>query len=74
MNHPNRGHRTAASNPLPATIKAVRLAAGWTQRQCADALYVTVNGYQKWESGERPMPPGLFELLAIKIRTSAPAS
>jgi putative transcriptional regulator len=67
-NHPNRSRRKAVLPPSKEALKALRASAGWTQQQCADAIYVTLNGYQKWESGERPLHLAFYELLLVKIQ------
>jgi len=66
--HPNRSRRTpsAARNPLPDEIRAAREAAGLTQTAAAALVYSTLRAWQWWESGDRAMHPGLWELWRIK--------
>ena len=64
---------------IPSTIRAVRLAAGLTQRQLGETL-----GYIKaaqvivadWESGKRPVPRSkitlLADILGVPIRDLLP--
>lgn len=66
--HPNRGERSAASNPTPAEIRAAREAAGLSQAQAGDFIYSGLRSWQHWELGERRMHPALWELFLIKIR------
>ena len=66
-NHPNRGRRSAASNPLPADIIAARVAAGLSQTGAAALIYSGLRTWQHWETGDRRMHPGLWELWQIKI-------
>lgn len=65
-NHPNRGARTAASNPDPAAITAAREAAGLTQARAAAVVHANLRSWQKWEGGERSMHPAVFELFMLK--------
>jgi len=65
-NHPNRGARTAASNPEPAAITAAREAAGLTQARAAAVVHANLRSWQKWEGGERNMHPAVFELFMLK--------
>lgn len=75
VNHPNRSkHRTPGakynavrSNPKPEDVRAAREAAGLTQTQAAETIYATLRSWQDWESGERRMHPGLFELFELKL-------
>ena len=39
----------------PATVKAVRARAGWTQDEAADVARVKLRQWQRWESGEAPI-------------------
>jgi DNA-binding XRE family transcriptional regulator len=57
-------------SPTPEAVKAARIAAGLTQEQAGAAVGVARRTWQDWERGQRRMPPGLFELFAIK-RTAA---
>jgi putative transcriptional regulator len=68
-NHPNRSRRTdnPARHPKPTEIVAPRGAAGLTQIRAAALVYVTLSGWQRWEQGERPMHPALWELFRIKV-------
>jgi DNA-binding transcriptional regulator YiaG len=66
----NRASRGPQRNPSSEGIKAARAAAGLTQPGAADVIYSTVRTWQDWESGQRRMHPGLFELFVLKT-TSA---
>lgn len=68
MNHPNRSHRvkSPAANPTPEDIRAAREAARLIQAQAAALIHCTQKDWIKWESGERRMHPGLWELFLIK--------
>ena len=71
-NHPNRGKiKTAASNPRPADIKALRLRHNLTQTAFAKLIYSTLRTVAGWETeveneGHRRMHPAIFELAQIK--------
>jgi len=68
-NHPNRSRvKTAASNPTPVEVHQMRKDAGLTQPQAAAVVYTTVRSWQNWESGEKRMHPGLFELFKLKTQ------
>lgn len=67
-NHPNRGARSASSNPPPEQILAARTAAGLTQTQAAELVHATCRRWQEWEAGDYRMHPGLFELFQLKTR------
>lgn len=67
-NHPNRGERSAASNPTPAEIRTAREAAGLSQSQAGDLIYSGLRSWQHWEAGERRMHPALWELFLLKLR------
>jgi DNA-binding transcriptional regulator YiaG len=53
--------------PTPAQIKAARIEAGLTQPECARMVWVTINCWQKWESGERPANMACWQLFNIKL-------
>lgn len=67
-NHPNRGG--ARPSPTDFEVQAARIAAGHTQAAAAATVFVTLSAWQRWEQGERRMPPGLRELYSLK--TGAP--
>ena len=52
--------------PTPEEIKALRLRFGLTQTEAALLVHVKIRAWQWWESGQRKMPVGLWELLLIK--------
>ncbi len=67
-NHPNRSQaKSLARNPDPAEIISSRQNAGLTQTQAAKIIYSALRTWQQWESGDRRMHPGLWELFKIKI-------
>ena len=66
-NHPNRSRaRSPASNPSTEEIRSARINAGLTQTKAAEIIYSGIRAWQKWESGEHKMHPGLFELFLKK--------
>lgn len=73
-NHPNRSRRESnpAANPQPTSVRAARVAAGLTQSEAGALVYRTARNWQQWESGERPMDPGLW--LLFQIRTFNPST
>ena len=52
--------------PQPELIKKTRNVLGCTQKEAAGLVHVSLRAWQLWESGERKMPPGLWELCVIK--------
>jgi DNA-binding XRE family transcriptional regulator len=52
--------------PKAVEIKHLRIFYGFTQREAAHAVHVTSRTWQWWESGDRKMPVGLWELFVIK--------
>ncbi len=65
-NHPNRAQRGPNSNPTKEQVRSAREAAGLTQPQAAEVVRGSMRAWQEWESGNRRMHPGLFELFQIK--------
>lgn len=66
-NHPNRSKfRHPAQRPDPAMIEAARRAQRLTQKEAADKVYGTESAWRAWESGERPMHAGIWELFKVK--------
>ena len=55
------------SSPTPQQIKQTRLALGYTQKDSADMVHVSLRAWQLWEAGDRKIPPGLWELCIIKV-------
>jgi DNA-binding transcriptional regulator YiaG len=53
-------------SPDPAEIKALREIFGLTQNEAATQVHVKLRAWQWWESGDRKMPIGLWELFLIK--------
>ncbi|MCF7697057.1 helix-turn-helix domain-containing protein [Mycetohabitans sp. B2] len=54
-------------HPMPADIKAIRVAAGLSQSEAAFKVYRTARNWQQWEAGDRRMDPALWELFKLKI-------
>ena len=54
------------SAPTPEEVRAARSAARMTQTEAAETVHMSMRAWQQWESGERTMPQGLFELFMIK--------
>ena len=57
--------------PTPEQVRAAREAAGLTQEQATELLYITTRAWQNYESPEgsvnhRPMPADRFELFLLK--------
>lgn len=66
-NHPNRSRaKNPASNPTPQAIRDKRADLDLTQTEAAKLVYSSLRAWQQWESGERRMHPGLWELFVIK--------
>lgn len=66
-NHPNRSRaKNPASNPTPQAIRDKRGNLNLTQTEAAKLVYSSLRAWQQWESGERRMHPGLWELFVIK--------
>jgi len=53
-------------NPHPDAVRQARQTAGLTQTEAAKTVSASMRAWQQWESGERAMPPGLFELFMLK--------
>jgi len=53
-------------SPSPQKLKEVRASMGFTQREAAEMVHVSLRAWQLWESGDRKIPPGLWELCIIK--------
>ena len=53
--------------PTPKNLRDARLALGYTQKEAAAMVHVTIRAWQLWEAGHRRMPPGLWELCVIKV-------
>jgi DNA-binding transcriptional regulator YiaG len=52
--------------PTPERIRSARLALGYTQKESATMVHVSLRAWQMWESGDRKMPPAVWELCVIK--------
>ncbi len=63
----NSGEGKLMQSPAPTEIRAARERAGLTQTQAAQLVHGTMRAWQEWESGNRKMNPGLWELFNIKI-------
>lgn len=53
-------------SPTPEQLKSARMALGFTQKEAAELVHVTLRAWQLWEAGERKMPAGIWELCVIK--------
>ncbi len=62
-----RSSPTFDESPSAATIRAARERAGYTQTQAAQLVRSSMRAWQEWERGTNAMPPGLWELFAIKV-------
>lgn len=56
----------SCDRPTPDQIRASREAAGITQREAAGLVCVESRTWQRWESGDRGMPPGIWKLFRIE--------
>lgn len=65
-NHPNRGQIGPYANPAAEEVKVARKSLGLTQPEAAMIVKSSMRAWQQWESGERRMHPGLWELFQIK--------
>jgi len=54
------------THPTPAEIKSWRESAGITQAQAAALIGYSVQAWEHWEQGRRPMRPVLFDLARSK--------
>jgi DNA-binding transcriptional regulator YiaG len=61
-------------SPTPDEIRRARETSGLSQSQAAATVLVVLRTWQRWEYGERQMPPGLWELFQLKTGTSASAT
>lgn len=57
--------------PAPAAIRDLRARAGLTAEKAAALIHVAPRSWQRYESGERKMHPGLFELFVEKAGLQA---
>jgi DNA-binding XRE family transcriptional regulator len=53
-------------SPTAELIKKTRNVLGYTQKEAAEMVHVSLRAWQLWEAGDRKMPPGLWELCVIK--------
>lgn len=54
-------------SPDPAKVKALRERFDLTQEDAAALVYVSRRAWQDWERGIASMPPGLWELVCLKL-------
>lgn len=47
-------------------LKSLRESLSLSQQTCANLVHVTLNAWQKWESGERPVNKTALELFLLK--------
>lgn len=59
--------RARGASPAPAEIRAARKAAGLTQTQSGALVHAPLRAWQRWEAGDTPMHPGLWELFMYKV-------
>jgi putative transcriptional regulator len=52
--------------PDPAMIESARRAQRMTMREASNVIYGTESAWKAWESGQRPMHAGLWELFKVK--------
>lgn len=53
-------------SPTPSEIKLARESAGMTQDQAARVVWTTQRTWARYESGDRAMHRGLWELFLLK--------
>jgi len=53
-------------SPTSKLIKSARLAMGYTQKEAAALVHVSLRAWQLWEAGDRKMPAAAWELCVIK--------
>jgi putative transcriptional regulator len=53
-------------SPTSEQLKSIRKALGYTQREAAQLVHVSLRAWQLWEAGDRVMPPSTWELCVIK--------
>jgi putative transcriptional regulator len=53
-------------SPTAELLKKTRIVLGYTQKEAAEMVHVSLRAWQLWEAGDRKMPPGLWELCVIK--------
>ena len=53
-------------SPTPEQIKNARLLCGLTQTQAAQMIHVDMTTWQRYEYGNRKIPPASWELFLIK--------
>lgn len=78
-NHPNRSksNRGAGATPTQAEIIAAREAAGLTQEQAGELVYLSRSGWAKYEAATtdpnfRRMQPQIFEAFLLKTGQASP--
>lgn len=54
------------AHPTADDVKQARAKAGFTQEQAAADVHVSTRMWQKYESGESPIPFGHWELFLLK--------
>ena len=54
-------------SPTPDEIRALRQRAGLSRVEFAALVHASPRSLEKWETGERKMHPGLWELVSAKL-------
>jgi transcriptional regulator with XRE-family HTH domain len=63
--------RKAETHTIPGErLRAMRIEAGWTQREAAAAVRTNLRSWQRAEAGLQPLHAGLAELFTIKVQTA----
>lgn len=57
--------------PTVEEIKERRADAELTQAEAAEMVYVSPRTWRAWETGQNPMPAGLYELWVRKLQERA---
>ncbi len=53
-------------SPAPDKLKSTRKALGYTQKEAAQMVHVSLRAWQLWEAGDRKMPAAIWELCVVK--------
>ena len=59
-------NKSAPRSPSPASVSALREAAGWTAEDLAEKVSASVSDVYAWESGKRKMHPCLWALMIAR--------
>ena len=60
--------KTSFYSPTPEEWKQLRLEVGFTQKEMAHLICTTERTIQRWESGERKIPPMAWKLHRLELK------